>query len=458
MSTRLDALLSSNPEHSEGIRALASRDPSGNLKYLDWGAKMLASGQALAHEIADVIDLFHKYAGRRLTGPAPAPAHARYTCRTLRAAIHPDIYTYKPEHLSTLRDGLRKVHRAMEAKRKKRERLYRIEGEVDADIIYESPVLVVRHIRNKQASVHHGLRTKWCISMLQNGYFDDYDAHNATFFFFERKAPLGDEYDKVALMVPRGSGAGWQSPDLTEAFTAVDRRVDMLALAKAYGLEVFEAFLSIHLRSEQYPGSATARVYAGTATVDEVTDVWADLVRSRGPRPHRYAMEISNLIEAVACNDAAPFSLLLDVQKHGPVLVERAWRKMSRGGRSAKTIVTRYRDSIRRTIEAALFLHPNTPPELRETLTKTLRKRHVRVEEIHRVTEGSRVGVQCGAERLGRHGLRRVRRHLRRLTPKRMLARAGVLERRAARMRKTAKRLAQKKRDADAKKRKAKRR
>jgi hypothetical protein len=64
MSTRLDVALQKYPTHEEGIRLLASRDPSGNLKYLDWGARMLDAGQALAPEIADVLDLFHVFSGQ----------------------------------------------------------------------------------------------------------------------------------------------------------------------------------------------------------------------------------------------------------------------------------------------------------------------------------------------------------------------------------------------------------
>ncbi len=64
MSTRLDLALQKHPDHEVGIRLLAERDPSGNLKYLDWAGKILASGQALAPEVSDVIDLFHRFARR----------------------------------------------------------------------------------------------------------------------------------------------------------------------------------------------------------------------------------------------------------------------------------------------------------------------------------------------------------------------------------------------------------
>ena len=79
MSTRLDAVLQKHPDHEEGIRLLAERDPSGNFKYLAWGAKMLAAGQALAPEVADVLDLFHRFAGQWLERTGAQARRARRT-------------------------------------------------------------------------------------------------------------------------------------------------------------------------------------------------------------------------------------------------------------------------------------------------------------------------------------------------------------------------------------------
>jgi hypothetical protein len=171
MSTRLDLVLQKFPAHEEGIRLLAERDPSGNLKYLDWGAKMLAAEQALAPEIADVLDLFHRYGGR-----AHRVDHIRR--RPRHDWIRPDLYTYRPQDFAALRTALFKIQRAQDKKRRDREKLYRIEGSIEAAVVYDSDDLIVRHIQNKQASVHYGGSTKWCISMLREGYFEDYEAHN----------------------------------------------------------------------------------------------------------------------------------------------------------------------------------------------------------------------------------------------------------------------------------------
>ncbi len=101
MSSRLDSVLKKHPEHEPWIRLFASRDPSGNLKYLDWSMKVLISGQALAPEIADVVDLFHLYNGRS-TGSRREHIH-----------IRSDIHSYLPHQLANLRDDLIKVNASM---------------------------------------------------------------------------------------------------------------------------------------------------------------------------------------------------------------------------------------------------------------------------------------------------------------------------------------------------------
>ena len=281
MSTRLDAALSKYPEHEEGIRLLVSRDPSGGkLKYLDWGAKILASGQALAGEIADVLDLFHQFAGRRLDTDVRVGGRVYRRRSAPGQRVHPDINTYQPGDLAKLRELLGKMKKAADKKRRKRERLYKIEGTVEAEVVYDSDDLIVRHIKNKQASVHYGHATKWCISMLREGYFEEYETHNATFFFFERKTPKGDEYDKVALMIPRSYGDGDRfdrDQGGAHAFTTLDQQVDMMVLAKVHGPRVFDIFRQVYEKSEQYPGSTMFQVYSGTANAEQLATIVASV-------------------------------------------------------------------------------------------------------------------------------------------------------------------------------------
>jgi hypothetical protein len=383
MTTRLDLALEKYPNHEEGVRLLAERDPSGNMKYLDWSAKMLASGQALASEIADVVDLFHKFSRR----PVPFGHRVRRTPQHIRQ----DIYSYAPHELALLRDNLLKVKRAQDRKRKKREKLYAIEGAVEAEVVYESDELLVRHIKNKNASVHYGLGTKWCIAMKREGYFEDYESQNATFFFFERKSKKGDEYDKTAVMFSRDGAYS----DV-QVFTALDERVGVTVLARAYGSCAFDILRVVYEKSEAYPGSTLACVYAGKATGDQLRAAF-EAAKERSIQPY----ERWSILEAICCNEAAPWSLLEEIRRRARALL--APRKSSRHRR------WRFRmENSLREIECALVIHVSTPDDVRQKIARGLRRRHVRIEDIHVATHGGRVELRA-FRRPRNH--RRYRRH-----------------------------------------------
>jgi hypothetical protein len=401
VSTRLDSVLQKYPDHEAGIRILAGRDPSGNLKYLAWGGAMLASGQALAPEIADVLDLFHRFAGQSLPRTRAQLRRARRQhFQSPGKRVHPDINTYRPQDFARLRDLLNKLKRAQDKKRREREKLYRIQGGVEADVIYDSDDLIVRHIKNKNASIHYGHATKWCISMSREGYFEDYETHNATFFFFERKKPAGDEFDKVCLMMPREQN---MRGDGATVFNALDRQVDMFGLAKVHGPCVFEIFRLAHEASERYPGSVLFQTFQGVATREQLETVFVSLVKGD------FGYETDAMLEAIVCNDAAPATMLERILKRGVAL--------SKLGASRRGVRRRRRRpghdaELTRKIMAALVIHPQTPDGLRVELVKNLRRRHVTIAEIRRVNEDGRVGVTYRKEMRGFKRRRSFRRYL----------------------------------------------
>jgi hypothetical protein len=451
MASRLDLALQKYPDHEEGIRLLASRDPSldGKLKYLDWGAKVLASGQALAPEVADVLDLYHRFAGRRIDR---RPAHVGGAGER----VHPDIYTYQPQDLAKLRDLLGKVKRATDRKRRKRERLYRIEGPVEADVVYDGEDLIVRHIKNKQASVHYGHNTKWCISMVRDGYFEDYETHNSTFFFFERKTPRGDEYDKVALLLPR-LGGDYEASRLgsSQAFTSLDRPVDMMVLARVHGTRIFDIFRQVYECSERYPGSAAFQVYTGIANEEQIAAVLVTLA-SGELDPY----ETSMLIEAICCNDATPLPALEKLGENAYDFLISAYKNL----RARMPRRYRHRHQPRRSKErakalacavlAALFVHPKIPADVRERVAKELRRRRIDTDAIHRVKEGGRIGIEWEPP-TERGQKRHYRRHRRPSTVKAMRKRAAAFDRAAKTMRKRARTLQRKLTEKKRKKRAA---
>ena len=471
MTARLDQVLQKYPDHEEGIRALAARDPSGNLKYLGWSASVVASGQALAQEVADVVDLFHKFAGQRYAVDGDNWER-----------IHPDIYSYKPKDLAKLRDALLKFQSAQDAKRKERERLYHIDGDMDVDVVHEDADLVVRHIKNKAASAHYGLGTKWCISMLRESYFENYEVNNATFFFFERKVPKGDDYDKMALMVPRG-GEGSEVQKIG-TFTAADEHVNIMKLAKVHGTRVFDIFRAVYEASEKYPGSAMYMVSTGAATEEQLRQTLAHVTGTETVGVSAHMVE--RTLESICCNDAAPWSLLDDVFKRAKSLVSDAWKRAlqrndgegifyrrRRRGRPGplrpsqrdrarlKRMRARSTTELTKKLSAALAIHPNTPVEEREKLVAWLRRRHIDVATVERAPgyEGH-VGVHFNGSPFGTHSKTRHRRRLRYrrvrrgqfTTVKQVLKRADVLKRKAATFRKRVKKLVRKIEEANAKK------
>lgn len=147
------------------LTELINKDSSGNLKYLDWEARVLFAGKALAPEIADVINLFHKYN---------------------QSLEKKDINQYSINEFTDLRDKL------FEIKNKKSEikEKYHVNRESLAEgskIVYDSDNFTVRLILNKEASCHFGLGTKWCITMKNHSYFEDYESNNVVFFFIFNK-------------------------------------------------------------------------------------------------------------------------------------------------------------------------------------------------------------------------------------------------------------------------------
>jgi len=421
MSTRLDLVLQKHPDHEEGIRLLASRDPSGNLKYLDWGAKILVSKQALALEVADVLELFHKFQGR-------------YFGKRREQRVRPDIYTYHPQDLAALRDNLLKIKRTQDRKRRTRERLYRIEGEIETDVVYDSPDLIVRHIKNKQASVHYGLGTKWCIAMLREGYFEDYETQNATFFFFERKKPLKDDLDKVALMVPRSDDA------TVEAFTTLDQRVDMFSLAKTFGVRVFDIFKEVYERSERYPGSAMFRICSGNATREELESAFAKVAKGT---PETVRMTL----RAICCNDATPQSVLEEIVHRASELYVSATKADSgRTGRPSARRRDLNASELARDVMAATVIHPNASDDLRAEVTKGLRRRRVKIDTIFREMRQGQIEVVYDwvgrKAKMSRGKYLRLRREP---TVAQLLTNAQRWERRAIRERKRAAKLAKRK-------------
>lgn len=91
----------------------------------------------------------------------------------------------------------------------------RIEKE-DAVKVAENKDWTVYKIYSHEASCLYGKGTKWCITMKEPTYWDRYTEDDVSFYFFIRKQPKGDKWDKIALQYDSDSDtieAFWDATD-----------------------------------------------------------------------------------------------------------------------------------------------------------------------------------------------------------------------------------------------------
>lgn len=70
-----------------------------------------------------------------------------------------------------------------------------------ADFITENEGWKVYKINTHEAARLYGKGTKWCITMSESHYWDNYTKDGDRFYFMIRKSPLQDEFDKIAIQV-----------------------------------------------------------------------------------------------------------------------------------------------------------------------------------------------------------------------------------------------------------------
>lgn len=279
-----DQLLKKYPDHKEAVEYFVQRAPNGNLKFVEWEMKVLTARQAMKEEIADVVDLFNKF-NQKLEKK--------------------DIYQYQPQELAALREKLFAIREEQknrqEVRQQKVEKRYQNEPEAIAcghKVVYDSDDLKCIQITNKAASMHYGMGTKWCITMKDQSYFEDYDKSNVVFFFlFNKHLDKSNPYYKVAFAYQRDTNNEIMS---VENFDAEDNQFDSSQLAGKYAWflreragqdkqeainneaedytkymqelpQIYSMMLNI---AKSYPKSLLARIYSNELSVDEVVKLY----------------------------------------------------------------------------------------------------------------------------------------------------------------------------------------
>lgn len=172
MEGRVDDAMARYPEFEDEIEYLVKQDPSGNNKYLMWGAKMVAQGEQ-EQEVAYLLTMFHD---------------------ALSKIPQKDINTYKSlAELETVIDQAEEEVSATQQKRQVKEQGIRK--------VYEDDHWLVVEPLSWEASCIYGRGTKWCISARdQPQHWPTYKQFGAAFaFIFDKTKDETDPLYKIAV-------------------------------------------------------------------------------------------------------------------------------------------------------------------------------------------------------------------------------------------------------------------
>ena len=183
ISSILDDVIERFPSIPEStIRDLSSKDPSRKNKYLSWMVKQFDQGGSVP-DIIGSLEFFDKNS-------------SRFKER--------DINKYD---LKTLEDEVKSLGKSKRSEMKD----LKLSG---SQKIFEDPGYVLIRVDSKEAVVQYGKGTKWCITMEDASYFEEYARDNTVFYYMiskDQNAP--SNLQKIAIAVLR---------DLENEVTGVD--------------------------------------------------------------------------------------------------------------------------------------------------------------------------------------------------------------------------------------------
>jgi len=184
----------------EAFKDLSQSDPSPTKKYLDWMCKQKIKGSSNSDIIA-TIQYFHKNMSR---------------------FEKKDINAY--QDLKSLEDKVKEISLKQPSS---------IERKGNVKKLFEDDKFVVLRPDNKQAVISYGANTKWCITMFDSTYYEQYVQSNVVFYFFiDKIAEKDDQMAKVALAIQRDQNNNSLSNEL---YDAMDNRISEQDLFDNFG-------------------------------------------------------------------------------------------------------------------------------------------------------------------------------------------------------------------------------
>src|SRR5271157_2766903 len=155
------------------VVSVNSRDPSGHSKYLSWMLKQLEKGHG-ENDLYPTVEFFHD---------------------NLQRFKNKDINSYND--LKDLEDVAKSLPEKSKTKQKK-------EIKSDAPKVYEDDYYVVVRPDTKQSCMVYGANTKWCITMGDASYYEQYTSQNVIFYFIlSKNRESSDPLSKIAIAMMR---------------------------------------------------------------------------------------------------------------------------------------------------------------------------------------------------------------------------------------------------------------
>lgn len=321
-----DSLVEKHPEHKSTFDYFVSSTP-GTKKYLAWQAKMFLIGQAPPRELVDIVNMFHKY-GDKLDKK--------------------DINQYGPEEVAILRDKLSFLDG------KKQENLLKEEGiACGNNEIYRSNTCVVKHIFNRDASIHYGKDTRWCISGgLSKNYFNDYDSNNVVFFFVLSKFPKPN--NKIAVIYKRDKANAIEE---CQIFDSEDILLD--DFPDCFSTEEIVTILNLTRKTaESHPKSIVAKLQSQEASTEEILQLYAD-VKNHEDKEYK-----TQVLELIARNPSTPLEILSELFK-----IDHLKQFVGENPNLSLDLLTQIASNTEDTrsaanMRSAAAANPNTPADL----------------------------------------------------------------------------------------------
>ena len=180
VASRLSDLKFKYPKFENELEEISRIDPKG--KYLEWSVKQLIKGHNLP-DIKGSIEFFDKN-------------NDRFEKK--------DINQYKD--LKDLENEIKSLPKSKSQEKKE----IKSSG---SQKIYEDDQYALIRVDDKQACVEYGKGTKWCITMEDASYFEEYTEQNTLFYFLINKT----DDDKIAICIIRDLQNNFKGFDFYDA-------------------------------------------------------------------------------------------------------------------------------------------------------------------------------------------------------------------------------------------------